>query len=109
MRPGRWRGDLFARKHQRWCDGEYHELPLETIDTSRGVVLDLQPGDVAVFSGITPHRSRSNCSSESRRLLYLSYNADSEGGDLRDAHYRDYEPWLKDRYAEYGKTNNFFR
>lgn len=90
-------------------DGMYHEVPLELIDLSKGVMLDLKPGDVAVFSGFTPHRSAPNRSSESRRLLYLSYNADSEGGDQRDAHYREYEGWLKDRYAEYGKTNTFFR
>ena len=28
------------------------------IDESTGVVLDLQPGDIALFGGFTPHRSR---------------------------------------------------
>jgi ectoine hydroxylase-related dioxygenase (phytanoyl-CoA dioxygenase family) len=90
-------------------DGMYHEVPLNLLDLSKGVVLELNPGDVAVFSGFTPHRSGPNNSPLSRRLLYLSYNANSDGGDQRDAHYREYEGWLKDRYAEFGKTNTFFR
>jgi len=105
--------EVFPGYHTRGSlvpeDGMYHEVPLDLIDLSKGVVLDLKPGDVAVFSGFTPHRSAANQSSEARRLLYLSYNADSDGGDQRDAHYREYEGWLKDRYAEYGKTNTFFR
>ena len=105
--------EVFPGYHTRGSlvpeDGMYHELPLDAVDLAKGVTLDLHPGDVAVFSGFTPHRSGPNRSSESRRLLYLSYNADSDGGDQRDAHYREYEGWLKDRYAEYGKTNTFFR
>src|SRR5262245_48323354 len=105
--------EVFPGYHTRGSlvpeDGMYHEVPLDLIDLSKGVVLELNPGDVAVFSGFTPHRSAPNQSSSSRRLLYLSYNADSDGGDQRDAHYREYETWLRDRYAEYGKVNTFFR
>ena len=50
-----------------------------------------------------------NQSGQSLRLLCLSYNADSDGGDQRDAHYREYKGWLKDRYAECGKVNTFFK
>ena len=105
--------EVFPGYHKRGCltpeDGMYHELPLAAIDVTKGVTLDLAPGDVAVFSGYTPHRSEPNKSSQSRRLLYLSYNADSDGGDQRDQHYAEYKGWLQDRYAEYGKTNTFFR
>ena len=105
--------EVFPGYHTRGTlvpeDGMYHEVPLDLIDLSKGVMLDLQPGDVAVFSGFTPHRSSPNRSGESRRLLYLSYNSDRDGGDQRAAHYKEYEGWLKDRYAEYGKTNTFFR
>jgi hypothetical protein len=105
--------EVFPGYHTRGCmtpeDGMYHELPLESVDVAKGVMLELAPGDVAIFSGYTPHRSAPNHSAQSRRLLYLSYNADSDGGDQRDAHYAEFKSWLKDRYAEHGKTNTFFR
>ena len=41
--------------------------------------------------------------------MYLSYNADSDGGDYRDEHYREFHAWLCDRYAEYGKHGVWFR
>jgi len=90
-------------------DGMYHQLPNDAVDPRSGVVLDLAPGDVAIFSGYTPHRSAPNRSSAWRRLLYLSYNAFSDGGEQREAHYAEFAEWLKDRYAEYGKTMTYFR
>lgn len=90
-------------------DGMYHELTEEQVDVSRGVMLDLQPGDIAIFNGFTPHRSGANRSERWRRLLYLSYNALSDGGERREPHYREFQAWLQDRYAEYGKVNTFFR
>ena len=105
--------EVFPGYHTNGCltpqDGNYHQLPDEAVDATTGVVLDLAPGDVAIFSGYTPHRSAPNRSSESRRLLYLSYNALSDGGEQRDRHYAEYHRWLQDRYAEYGKTATFFR
>jgi 2-aminoethylphosphonate dioxygenase len=105
--------EVFRGYHQRGVlstpDGNYHQLPDDAVDASAGVMLDLEPGDVAIFSGYTPHRSAPNRSDRWRRLLYLSYNAHSDGGDRRDAHYAEFHAWLKDRYAEYGKTATFFR
>jgi ectoine hydroxylase-related dioxygenase (phytanoyl-CoA dioxygenase family) len=105
--------EVFPGYHRQGCltprDGMYHQLPDDAIDLSTGVVLDLAPGDVAIFSGYTPHRSGPNLSAQSRRLLYLSYNAASDGGEQRDAHYAEYHRWLQERYAEYGKTSTFFR
>jgi 2-aminoethylphosphonate dioxygenase len=105
--------EVFPGCHQRGCmapqDGMYHELPRESVDSSTGVMLKLQPGDIAVFSGYTPHRSAPNRSKQFRRLLYLSYNALSDGGERREQHYAEFHHWLKDRYAEHGKTNTFFR
>jgi hypothetical protein len=90
------------------ADGMYHALPTEAVDERRGVLLELEPGDVAFFGAFTPHRSSANQSDRWRRLLYLSYNADSEGGDQRDKHYCEFHAWLKDRYAEYGKHETYF-
>jgi ectoine hydroxylase-related dioxygenase (phytanoyl-CoA dioxygenase family) len=90
-------------------DDNYHELPLSAIDQSTGVLLDLSPGDVAMFGGFTPHRSAPNKSMWWRRQLYLSYNAGRDGGDLRDAHYRQFHEWLVKKYAQYGKTGVYFK
>jgi len=90
-------------------DGMYHQLRDDAVDLSRGVVLDLAPGDIAIFGGYTPHRSGPNRSPQWRRLLYLSYNALSDGGEQRDRHYAEFRTWLQDRYAEHGKTSTFFR
>ena len=105
--------EVFPGYHRQGClsplDGNYHQLSDDAVDFSTGVVLELAPGDIAIFSGYTPHRSGPNRSDQSRRLLYLSYNAASEGGDQRDAHYAEFHQWLQARYAEYGKTATFFR
>lgn len=90
-------------------DGDYHELDESAIAGVEGVRLCLEPGDVAVFDGMLPHRSAPNRSSAWRRQLYLSYNAKSDGGEQRDAHYREFHGWLKKKYAEYGKTDTYFR
>ncbi len=90
-------------------DGEYHELPADTVDEAKAVPLVLQPGDVAVFGGFTPHRSDPNRSDRWRRQLYLSYNALSDGGDQRAKHYRQFHAWLRNKYVAYGKTDTYFK
>jgi ectoine hydroxylase-related dioxygenase (phytanoyl-CoA dioxygenase family) len=89
-------------------DGHYHELPASAVDEARAVPLVLEPGDVAVFGGFTPHRSDPNASDRWRRQLYLSYNADSDGGEQRAMHYQEFHAWLRVKYAEYGKTDVYF-
>ena len=88
--------------------GEGRRLPrVAAVTTStcrEASCLDLQPGDLAIFSGFTPHRSAPNSSDRWRRQLYLSYNAGRDGGDQRQAHYRQFHQWLKEKYAAYGKT-----
>jgi ectoine hydroxylase-related dioxygenase (phytanoyl-CoA dioxygenase family) len=90
-------------------DGQYHELPAGTMDEAKAVPLVLEPGDVAVFGGFTPHRSDPNLSGRWRRQLYLSYNASSDGGDQREKHYRDFHAWLRKKYGEYGKADTYFQ
>lgn len=89
-------------------DGHYHDLPAGTVDEATAVPLLLEPGDVAVFGGFTPHRSDPNASDRWRRQLYLSYNKHSDGGDQRDHHYREFHAWLRTKYAEHGKTDPYF-
>lgn len=103
---------VYPGQHRDGClseaDGDYHELPMSLVDEADAVPLELEPGDVAIFSGFAPHRSHSNDSDQWRRQLYFSYNARSDGGDQHDAHYREFHTWLKKKYAEYGKTDTYF-
>ena len=48
----------------------------------------LNQGDVVVFSALCAHRSAMNRSTESRRVLYYTYNLASDG-DHMDAYFRD--------------------
>jgi ectoine hydroxylase-related dioxygenase (phytanoyl-CoA dioxygenase family) len=90
------------------ADGTYRELPADTVDEASAVPLTLEPGDVAVFGGFTPHRSNANLSDRPRRQLYFSYTKESDGGDLREQHYQDFHQWLHTKYAEYGKSGTYF-
>jgi 2-aminoethylphosphonate dioxygenase len=89
-------------------DGDYHDLPEVLVDASRGVILELEPGDVAIFGGFVPHRSAPNRSDCWRRQLYLSYNKLSDGGEQRARHYREFHAWLVKKYAQYGKMETYF-
>jgi ectoine hydroxylase-related dioxygenase (phytanoyl-CoA dioxygenase family) len=105
--------EVFSGYHHNGCmsaeDGEYHELPLSSVDPARAVKLELSPGDIAIFGGFTPHRSAPNASTSFRRQLYLSYNALSDGAHQRDRHYEEFLAWLRKKYAEYGKMDVYFR
>jgi ectoine hydroxylase-related dioxygenase (phytanoyl-CoA dioxygenase family) len=90
-------------------DGQYHELPLSLVNEVCGVNLELDPGDVAVFTGFTPHRSAPNRSDRWRRQLFLSYNKRSDGGDQREKHYDEFHAWLRTKYAQHGKKSVYFR
>jgi len=90
-------------------DGSYHELPLELIDEGRGVNLEMERGDVAIFGGFTPHRSAPNRSPRWRRQLFLSYNKLSDGGAQRDQHYQEFHRWMRAKYPEPDRENLYFR
>lgn len=90
-------------------DGRYHELPPEQIDEGRGVNLELERGDLAIFGGFTPHRSAPNRSPRWRRQLFLSYNKLSDGGPQRDKHYREFHRWIRAKYSEPDRENLYFR
>jgi hypothetical protein len=102
--PGYHRGGSLTPQ-----DGEYHELPAHLVEEARAVPLELDPGDLAVFGGFTPHRSSPNRSGRWRRQLYLSYNRLSDGGHQRERHYAEFHRWLRERYRRHGKTNTWFR
>ena len=84
-------------------------LPDSVVDAARGVKLILQPGDIAVFHGLTPHRSAPNRSSGMRRSFYVSYNARSDGGDQRAAHYAEFQERMGRRLAASSGQTIYFR
>lgn len=90
-------------------DGQYHGLSEDLVDRSRRVPLLLEPGDVAIFDGFTPHCSAANLSDQWRRQLYLSYNARSDGGDQREAHYAEFHQFLKARYPSQEAAKLYFQ
>lgn len=104
--------EVFPGLHRRGClspeDGDYHELSHDLVDDTRAVRLTLDPGDIALFGGFLPHRAAPNRSNGWRRQLYLSYNAASDGGQRRHAHYRDFHRFLRRKYAEYGLNDTYF-
>jgi ectoine hydroxylase-related dioxygenase (phytanoyl-CoA dioxygenase family) len=105
--------EVFAGYHRQGSfapnDGDYHDLPAASFDPGRRQRLFLRPGDAAIFGAFLPHGSGANRSRGSRRHLYLSYNALSDGGDQRARHYQDFHRWLLARYGEYGSRDFFFR
>jgi hypothetical protein len=91
---------FFGYHHNFLLPGQdLYLLPDYCVANSRGVKLLLQPGDVAVFHGLTPHRSGPNRSTAMRRAFYVSYNANSEGGDQRSRHYEEFHDFMRTRLA----------
>ena len=105
--------EVFPGYHQKGPmnpqDGQYHALANDAVDLQKAVPLVLAPGDIAVFDGFTPHRSSPNLSDSWRRQLYLSYNAMSDGGAQRDAHYVEFHQYLRKRYEEHQLADTYFR
>jgi ectoine hydroxylase-related dioxygenase (phytanoyl-CoA dioxygenase family) len=52
------------------------------------VTLPTEPGDAVFFDSFAPHRSQPNLSNTQRRVLYITYNAATEG-DHRRQYYDD--------------------
>ena len=77
--------------------------------SSTGVVLDLAPGDIAIFGGFTPHRSAPNRSTAVAAAALPELQRAERRRRAARRHYAEFHGWLKDRYAEYGKTATFFR
>ena len=87
-------------------------LPVVKANPVEGVTpvpLELNAGDIAIFGAFTPHYSDPNLSAKPRRQLYLSYNADADGGEQREKHYAEFHDWLRVKYAQYGKTDVYFQ
>lgn len=61
------------------------------------IYVNLEPGDIAIFTCFTPHAAAPNRSNSARRMLFLSYN-DSRDGEHYTAHYEHFR-WYRTRSA----------
>lgn len=67
---------------------------LEGVDPE---LVEVEPGDLVLFSSLTPHCSGPNESDRKRRTLFLSYSA-AQYGDVYDLYYKNFYSYLaKDR------------
>jgi len=104
--------EVFSGYHHGFLFPENEDLymlPDDCVAASRSVKLLLEPGDVAVFHGLTPHRSAPNRSTAMRRAFYVSYNALSDGGDQRSRHYVQFHDFLRARLAADAPQSTYFR
>ena len=60
----------------------------ETAAAMTWVASPTAPGDILLFGSYIPHKSLANLSNQPRRIIYLTYNAISQG-DWREQYYAD--------------------
>lgn len=103
--------EVFSGYHDDFLckDGSVYMLPDELVDVGRRTSLVLEPGDIAVFHGLTPHRSAPNRSDRMRRVLYVSYNAASDGGDQRESHYAEFRERMRQHRETTTSEPQFFK
>lgn len=81
--------EMFPQLHHHRLQGPAEQMldvDESKMDLSKGVILDLSPGDVALFHGMTPHRSSINQSRHNRESLFITY-VKSGHGNLYDSYY----------------------
>jgi ectoine hydroxylase-related dioxygenase (phytanoyl-CoA dioxygenase family) len=89
-------------------DEGVYTFPVDVVDESAAVPLELAPGDLALMHCLTPHRSAPNRTDGWRRHLILGYNAASDGGNCRASYYAENEHGLRRTYAKRGISNAYF-
>jgi 2-aminoethylphosphonate dioxygenase len=78
--------ELVPGRHHQLLTPEGLPADLDPAHLPEPVTLSLDPGDLVMFSLLTPHRSGSNGSTTSRRALFFTYFPAASGAD-RDAYY----------------------
>lgn len=105
--------EVFPGQHAAGClsdrDGNFHILNDDQVAAGPPLALELNPGDVALYGCFMPHRSSVNRTGSSRRHLLFSYNAASEGGDARTAHYQAFHHYLRSIYGMMGMGDLYFK
>ena len=85
------------------------QIDPERLASEAHVYVELEPGDMAIFTCFTPHAAASNTSDSARRMLFLSYN-DSRDGEHYTAHYEHFR-WYRtrsDRMPEAERVKYYF-
>jgi 2-aminoethylphosphonate dioxygenase len=67
---------------------EWKPLTLEQMESFSMQPVPCAPGDVIFFDSFVPHASKPNATERARRILYLTYNAESHG-DHRAQYFAD--------------------
>ena len=71
------------------------QIDPEPLANETHIYVELEPGDMAIFTCFTPHAAAPNTSNSARRILFLSYN-DSRDGEHYTAHYEHFR-WYRTR------------
>lgn len=104
--------EVFPRMHTQGYlspkDGQHHYVELKDLP-AEPVPLLLEPGDAAMFTCFTPHRSGPNRGKETRRGYFISYNARSDGGQQHARHYAEFHEWLRAKAAPDRRPRMFFK
>ena len=85
------------------------QIDPERLANEAHVYVELEPGDMAIFTCFTPHAAASNTSNSARRMLFLSYN-DNRDGEHYTAHYEHFR-WYRtrpDRMPEVERAKYYF-
>lgn len=88
-------------------DSMHHHLEHSHL-SKRAVCLELEPGDIAIFSCFTPHYSEANNSQRARRGYFISYNSLSDGADRWESHYREFHTWIRSRVSSEARSQLVF-
>jgi 2-aminoethylphosphonate dioxygenase len=89
-------------------DGQHYHLDADKLN-GPAIPLLLEPGDVAIFGCFTPHRSAPNLSRQSRRGYFISYNAQSDGGNQYSKHYAEFHDWIRSRVPIQAQSQLYFK
>jgi ectoine hydroxylase-related dioxygenase (phytanoyl-CoA dioxygenase family) len=80
MIAGMHKQGILGSKWAPLTDDDTREVPYQAVHC--------QPGDAVFFDSFAPHRSQPNRTDRARRVLYITYNKQSEG-DSRVQYYAD--------------------
>jgi hypothetical protein len=92
--PGQYEKGFIALD-EKGCIAEEVASEMEWVE------VPTEPGDILLFGSYIPHKSGTNSSNQPRRIIYVTYNALSEG-DWREQYYED----KRQTFSEYTKDSS---